>query len=161
MCCAAHFNFRNMKNDNFLFLFVCCYITCIIWLPVLILILTRVCVYYHIIRVSRLLSFCVHNFYGYVMFRAVLVVRWYCIFYYTVTTAVQGVITYMTNIHNIYLNHSPTLPLLGTGGGLDKCNILVGDTIALRGGVALLLGMLTLLNDEDTESIDVFPDRFR
>tara|TARA_B110000208_G_scaffold138311_1_gene166968 strand:+ start:199 stop:402 length:204 start_codon:yes stop_codon:yes gene_type:complete len=67
----------------------------------------------------------------------------------------------MTNIHNIYLNHSPTLPLLGTGGGLDKCNILVGDTIALRGGVALLLGMLTLLNDEDTESIDVFPDRFR
>ena len=148
MCCAAHFNFRNMKNDNFLFVFV------IIWL------LTRVCVLPHqgitssIILCTQLLR--LRNVSCGTSCQVVLHLLLHCY-----NSCARGY-TYMTNIHNnIYLNHSPTLPLLGTGGGLDKCNILVGDTIALRGGVALLLGMLTLLNDEDTESIDVFPDRFR
>ena len=91
-------------------------------------------------------------FYGSVMFRAVLV---------PVPVPVCRVVRVLLKTPLHLLNYSPTLPLLGTGGGLDKCNILVGETNALRGGVALLLGMLTLLNDEDTESIGVFPDRFR
>jgi len=151
VCCAAHFNFRNMKNDNFLFVY--CYLY--FWL----LILTRVCVLPHqgitssIILCPQLLR--LRNVSCGTSCQVVLHLLLHCY-----NSCARGY-TYMTNIHNIYLNHSPTLPLLGTGGGLDKCNILVGDTIALRGGVALLLGMLTLLNDEDTESIDVFPDRFR
>ena len=158
MCCAAHFNFRNMKNDNFLFLFVFC--SCIIWLPVLILILTRVCVLPHqgitssIILCTQLLR--LRNVSCGTSCQVVLHLLLHCY-----NSCARCPSHDIHDIHNIYLNHSPTLPLLGTGGGLDKCNILVGDTIALRGGVALLLGMLTLLNDEDTESIDVFPDRFR
>ena len=138
-----------IKMYNFLFTVV----SVIIWLPV-----TRVCIHQGI---SCHLSFCVPGthllpsrryFYGSVMFRAVLV---------PVPVPVCRVVRVLLKTPLHLLNYSPTLPLLGTGGGLDKCNILVGETNALRGGVALLLGMLTLLNDEDTESIGVFPDRFR